>query len=143
MILRSGGLVQSPGRCLLNDLAVDHRASFLRHALRLEWLTIGWNVVEGVVAVTAAVLAGSVALLGFGIDSFVESASGAVLIWRLRSERRVQEPEAIASLDRTAHRWVAATLFVLAAYIAIDASWTLWRQERPRPTLVGVVLTVV
>jgi divalent metal cation (Fe/Co/Zn/Cd) transporter len=64
----------------------DVRRSALRHGLRLEYLTVGWNLVEGVVAVAAAIAAGSVALLGFGVDSFVESASGGVLIWRLRRE---------------------------------------------------------
>jgi len=59
------------------------RRALLAHALRLEYLTVGWNVVEGVVAVTAALAAGSIALLGFGIDSFVESTSGSILIWRL------------------------------------------------------------
>jgi len=62
------------------------RVSLLRRALRLEYLTVGWNVVEGVVAVAAAVNSGSVALLGFGIDTFVESASGSVLVWRLRAD---------------------------------------------------------
>ena len=58
--------------------------------MRLEWFTVGWNVVEGVVAVVAASAAGSVALFGFGIDSFVESTSGGILIWRLRAERRLE-----------------------------------------------------
>lgn len=62
----------------------EARAVLLRRALRLEYLTVGWNIVEGLVAIAAGMAAGSVALLGFGIDSFVESASGSVLIWRLR-----------------------------------------------------------
>ncbi len=127
----------------MSDLAVDHRASSIRHALRLEWLTIGWNVVEGVVAVAAAVVAGSVALLGFGIDSFVESASGAVLVWRLLAERRGMNPEDVEHLDAKAHKLVGATLFLLAAYIGIDAAVTLWNREMPRPSAVGIVLTVV
>ncbi len=142
--IESGRLRAIPhGRCLLSDLAVDHRASSIRHALRLEWLTIGWNVVEGVVAVAAAVVAGSVALLGFGIDSFVESASGAVLVWRLLAERRGMDPEDVEHLDAKAHKLVGATLFLLAAYIGIDAAVTLWNREMPRPSAVGIVLTVV
>lgn len=127
----------------MNDLAVDHRESSIRHALRLEWLTIGWNVVEGVVAVAAAVVAGSVALLGFGIDSFVESASGAVLVWRLLAERGGMNPEDVERLDAKAHKLVGATLFLLAAYIGIDAAGALWNREAPRPSAVGIVLTVV
>lgn len=119
------------------------RGEVLRHALRLEYLTVGWNVVEGVIAVTAALAAGSVALLGFGIDSFVESASGAVLIWRLLAERRAADRAAVERLDRRAHRLVGATLFLLAAYVAVDAGLALWNRERPEPSLVGIVLTVI
>ncbi len=75
--------------------ANDARVGVLGQALRLEYLTIGWNVVEGLVAVAAAALAGSVALLGFGIDSFVESASGGILVWRLLAERRGADHERV------------------------------------------------
>jgi divalent metal cation (Fe/Co/Zn/Cd) transporter len=119
------------------------RGDGLRDALRLEYLTVGWNVVEGGVAVTAAALAGSVALLGFGVDSFVESASGGVLIWRLFAERRGMRPEEVEGLDRRAHKLVACSLFLLAAYIAIDAGRALWARETPRPSLIGIVLTTV
>ncbi len=107
------------------------RAGLLRRGLRLEYLTVGWNLVEGVVAVAAAVAAGSVALLGFGIDSFVESASGSVLIWRLLAERRAADHEAVERLERRAGRLVAVSLFLLAAYITVDASLALWNRERP------------
>lgn len=121
----------------------ETRGEVLRHALRLEYLTVGWNVVEGAIAVTAALAAGSVALLGFGIDSFVESASGAVLIWRLLAERRTADLAAVERLDRRAHRLVGVTLFLLAAYVAIEAGLALWRRERPEPSPVGIVLTVI
>jgi divalent metal cation (Fe/Co/Zn/Cd) transporter len=119
------------------------RGEVLQRALGLEYLTVGWNLVEGVVAVAAALAAGSVALLGFGIDSFVESASGAVLIWRLLAERRTADPEAIERLDRRAHQLVGATLFLLAAYVAIDASLALWHRERPEASPVGIALTSI
>lgn len=117
--------------------------SSIRHALRLEWLTIGWNVVEGIVAISAAVLAGSVALLGFGIDSFVESASGAVLVWRLLAEQRGLDPEQVERLDARAHKLVGASLFLLGGYIALDAAVALWNRDAPRPSAVGIVLAVV
>ncbi|MBK9258214.1 MAG: cation transporter [Polyangiaceae bacterium] len=121
----------------------EERTGVVRRALRLEYLTVGWNIVEGVIAVSAAVAAGSVALLGFGIDSFVESTSGGVLIWRLKAERSGMDSEAIERLDRRAHKLVALTLFVLAAYIVIDAGKTLWLRERPEPSPVGIGLTTV
>jgi divalent metal cation (Fe/Co/Zn/Cd) transporter len=123
--------------------SVQPREGLLRHALRLEWLTVAWNVVEGVIAVTAALAAGSVALLGFGIDSFVESASGSILIWRLLAERRAADHHAVERLDRRAHKLVALSLFALALWVAIDASVSLWRSERPEASFAGIVLTVV
>ncbi len=119
------------------------RAALLRHARRLEHLTIGWNVVEGLVAVGAALAAGSVALLGFGIDSFVECASGLVLLWRLGAERRGMDAAAVERLDQRAHRLVGASLFLLAGYVALDAGHALWTGERPEPSAVGMVLTAV
>lgn len=118
------------------------REGLLRRATRLEYLTVGWNVVEGVVAVSAATAAGSVALLGFGLDSFVESTSGLILLWRLSRERanRHTSPEDIERLDRRAHRLVGVTLFLLAAYISVDAGLALWNSERPETSLVGLVL---
>ncbi len=120
-----------------------HRAQVLSHALRLEYLTVGWNLVEGAVAVAAALAAGSVALLGFGIDSFVESASGAILIWRLLAERRTVDPHSVERLDRQAHRLVGISLYVLASYVAIDSGLTLWNRERPAPSTVGIALTAI
>jgi divalent metal cation (Fe/Co/Zn/Cd) transporter len=127
----------------MKHLVTQDRAGSVQHALRLEYLTVGWNIVEGIVAVSAAVLAGSIALLGFGIDSFVESASGAILIWRLSAERRGTEPEEVERLDARAHKLVGASLFLLAAYIAIDAVTALWNREAPRPTATGIALTLV
>ncbi|MDQ3036752.1 MAG: cation transporter [Myxococcota bacterium] len=120
------------------------RQRALRRGLRLEYLTVGWNVVEGVVAVWAALAAGSIALLGFGIDSFVESASGLVLIWRLRAEARGGLGQrAIESIEHRARRFVGASLFALAAWVAFDAGSALWGGERPEPSIVGIVLTSV
>jgi divalent metal cation (Fe/Co/Zn/Cd) transporter len=117
------------------------RPELLQRGLRLEYLTVGWNIIEGVVSVAAAVAAGSVALFGFGIDSFVETTSGLILIWRLRAERFAGDPETIARIDRRAHRLVGLSLFLLAAYVAFDAVKALAARERPEPTTAGVVIT--
>lgn len=115
----------------------------IAHALRLEYLTVGWNVVEGVIAVAAALAAGSVALLGFGIDSFIESASGLVLIWRLLAERHGRHRGSIEALDRRAHRLVAGSLFLLAAWIIYDAGAALIGREMPESSPVGIALTSI
>ena len=117
------------------------RPETVSRALRLEYLTVGWNVVEGVIAVTAAVIAGSVAILGFGIDSFVECASALVMIWRLRAERDHRlSGERLEAIEHRARRLVAGSLFLLAGYVTFDALQTLWMGDRPSFSLVGVVL---
>jgi divalent metal cation (Fe/Co/Zn/Cd) transporter len=82
-------------------------------------------------------------LLGFGVDSFVETASGAILIWRLRAEAGVTDPRAVERLDRTAHRGVGLSLFALAAYVAFEAARALWSGERPDPSWVGTAVTAI
>jgi divalent metal cation (Fe/Co/Zn/Cd) transporter len=118
------------------------RPSLLRRALRLEYLTVGWNIIEGAVAVSAALAAGSVALLGFGIDSFVESASGCVLIWRLIAERRAADEERVEQVERRARKLVAASLVLLATYIAWDSITSMMAGERPQPSAVGIALAI-
>ena len=124
-------------------LPAPQRSGLLRRALHLETLTVGWNIAEGSIAVAAAVAAGSVALLGFGIDSFVESASGGILLWRLLAERRDMSPAEIERLDHRARRLVAVSLFLLAAWVAFDAARALLERERPSASLTGIVLTSV
>jgi divalent metal cation (Fe/Co/Zn/Cd) transporter len=118
------------------------RATALRRGLHLEYLTVGWNIVEGAVAIAAAIVSGSVALLGFGVDSVVESVSGSVLIWRLGSEAHGRrDEEAIERIERNAERLVGASFFVLAAYVAFDATTSLLNGERPEPSVIGIALT--
>ncbi len=119
------------------------RAGLLRRALRLEWLTVGWNAVEGVIAVAAALAAGSVALLGFGIDSFVETVSGAVIVWRIGAERRAKDAERIKRVEDIARRGVALSLWLLAIYVAADATVALANGERPSSSAVGMALLVL
>ncbi len=119
------------------------RSILLRRGLRLEYLTVGWNLVEGAVAVGAAVFAGSVALLGFGADSFVESASGLVLVWRLIAERRAADPDAIERVESRAQKLVGLSLFALAAFILADAALSLARGDRPEPSAIGIGVTAI
>lgn len=126
-----------------SPLVHDGRAALRAHALRLEYASLVWNLVEGIVAVAAALAAGSVALLGFGLDSFVESASALVLLWRLHAERDGTDPAAIARLDRRAHQLVGLTLFALAAWVAFDAGAALWRRERPEASVPGMAIAAL
>ncbi|MGC8915591.1 MAG: cation diffusion facilitator family transporter [Thermoanaerobaculum sp.] len=121
----------------------EGRGRWLARALRLEFLTVGWNILEGFIALVAAWAAGSIVLAGFGFDSFVESTSGAILIWRLWAERKSGEREDLERLDRRAHRLVGASMFVLAAYVGGNAAHALLTRRQPEASLVGIVLTVV
>lgn len=87
---------------------------------------------------------GSVALLGFGIDSFVESASGSVMIWRLHAERTADEDdeERVEHVERRAQKLVAGSLILLAVYIAWDSITSLLADERPEPSVIGVLLAI-
>ena len=119
----------------------DDRTSLLKHALRLEYLTVGWNLVEAVIAIGAGAASNSVALLGFGVDSVVESISGGVLIWRLRAEGTGMDRRAVEDLDFRARRLVAYSLYALAACIAVGALHALWFQEKPSASRVGMAVT--
>ncbi len=122
----------------------DRRPEALRRALGLEYFTVAWNVVEGVIAIAAAVIAGSVAILGFGIDSFVECASALVMIWRLRAERgQLFSGARIDAIEHRARKLIAGSLFLLAAYVTADAIQTLLTADRPDFSPVGVALLVL
>ena len=117
------------------------RRQSLRTGLRLEYFTIGWNVLEAVVGLVAGFVAGSVALVGFALDSIVEASSGGIVIWRLRTEgsgvRSAEEAE------QRAVRLVAIAFFALAAYVGGRAAYDLFNQARPHESLPGIVLAVV
>lgn len=111
-------------------------AQATRRGRHLEYFTLGWNVLEAVLAVGAGWLAGSVALVGFGIDSVIESLSGATILWRL------QAGASGATRERQAERLVGVSFFVLAVYVAWEAGTDLWRREPPAVSLVGICLAV-
>ena len=120
------------------------RARLLRRGLRLEYFTVGWNLIEGVVAIGAGVLANSPALVGFGVDSFVESTSGCVLIWRLRRELTGDvDEESAERVERQAERLVGVAFLLLATYVAFEAVRSLIGKEEPDSSVVGIVLTAL
>lgn len=122
----------------------DLRPLNLKRGLQLEYLTVGWNVVEGVIAIGAGIAAGSIALIGFGVDSFVETISGAVLIWRLSAEVGGRhDEEAIERIEERAEKLVGVAFLLLAAYVAFEAVRTLINQDAPDASPVGIVLTAV
>jgi cation diffusion facilitator family transporter len=119
------------------------RKQLHRRGVRLEWFTVAWNVVEGVVAIGAGLLTGSVSLVGFGADSFIEVISAVALLWRLRKAGPNASAEERGDAERRALYLVAATFFLLAAYIAYEAAGALLSGEGPEDSTVGLVLSVV
>ncbi len=114
-----------------------------RRALRLEHFTIGWNVIEALVAIGAGVIAGSVALVGFGVDSGVEVISAVGLLWRLRVAGPHAEVGEESAAERRALYIVAVTFFLLAAYITVDAVSAFIQREEPLTSPVGIALAVL
>ncbi len=104
---------------------------------RLEVFTIGWNLAEALVGIGAGLLAGSIALVGFGVDSVIESLSGAVLWWELSS------PHHDEARERRASRLVGVSFLLLAAYVLYESAQALWRSEAPEASLVGIVLAAI
>ena len=110
------------------------RSANVRRGRNLEYLTIGWNSLEAVVAIGAGLLAGSIALVGFGVDSVIESLSGAVLLWRLFAGEYREE---------LALKLVGGSFLFLAAYVAFDAGKSLLFRELPEASYVGIGLAVL
>ena len=125
------------------ESAIASRTHTLQHALRLEALTIGWNVLEAVIAVSAGVLAGSVALVGFGLDSTIETIAAAALYIRLRAEMGGASEEQAEAHEARALRVVGVTFLILAAYIVYEAGSTLWFREPPEVSQVGIGLAAL
>jgi divalent metal cation (Fe/Co/Zn/Cd) transporter len=121
-------------------MLADRRA-LLRRAVFLAWFTVGWNVAEGIIAIAAALVAGSRALLGFGLDSGVESLSASVVLWRLYAERR--DPERAEAVEQRALRFIGVTFFALAAFIAFESARSLIAGEKPDASIVGIALTAI
>jgi cation diffusion facilitator family transporter len=124
-------------------VAVAQRARLQRRGVPLEWFTVTWNVVEAVVAITAGVVAGSVALVGFGIDSGIEVVAASALLWRFRTAGVDATAEEHGGAERRALYIVSGTFFVLAIYIGFEAVSALASGEKPDTSRVGVVLAVV
>jgi divalent metal cation (Fe/Co/Zn/Cd) transporter len=113
----------------------------IRAAFRLEWFTVAWLVVEAVVALASGVMAHSISLTAFGVDSLIELASASVLIWRLNVELRRGQSFAEAA-ERTASRIGGALLFALAAYVVVAAGWSLWTRQGAEFSWPGLLVSL-
>jgi divalent metal cation (Fe/Co/Zn/Cd) transporter len=128
----------------VRDLTVpstEQRRHDLRRGLWLEYAGLSYNVLEAIVGLAAGVAAHSVALVAFGLDSVIESASASVLVWRLRSETRATRTA--EESERLAVRLVGLAFFALAAYVGARAAFDLIRETQPEESVPGIVLALV
>ena len=116
------------------------RQAVANRGRRLEYFTIAWNTLEGLVGVAAGLLAWSISLVGFGMDSFIEVTSGATLLWRMSVDDNIERRERNEKLSL---RIVGVCFIVLAGFIAYEAISDLARKTAPAPSLPGIVLACV
>ena len=121
---------------VIEDTAVV-RAGNVRRGRLLEYFTLAWNLLEAVIAIFSGVVAGSISLVGFGIDSVIECMSGGVLLWRLR------EGEHGDSRERLALKLVGVSFLALAAYIAYEAIKSLIQHEPPAVSYIGICIAAL
>ena len=116
------------------------RSSAVVRGRNLEYLTIGWNSLEALIAVASGLIAGSIALVGFGFDSVIEVSSGGILLWRLYGDHDAATQE---RKERRALKFVGAGFVALGIYVAYDAFHSLVRVEMPETSYPGIILAVL
>lgn len=122
---------------LVSASATPNRAALVQLGRKLEYLTIAWNAIEGAVAVWAGIVAGSISLIAFGVDSLIELASGATLLWRMSVDTKIEER---AHNEKRALRIVGGCFLLLAAYILYESGNDLLRKRAPEHSLPGITL---
>jgi divalent metal cation (Fe/Co/Zn/Cd) transporter len=115
------------------------RTDLIQRGERLEYFTTLWNSVEALLSVGAGIAAGSIALVGFGLDSFIEVISGSALLWRMKADRKVDQRE---RAERISLRIVGVCFLALAAYVAIDSIYALLHKSGPERSLLGIAIGV-
>ena len=115
------------------------RALWIKRGRQLEYLTIGWNSLEGIASIGVGLLAGSVALIGFGFDSIIEVFSGTALLWRLHLDKPAQRERA----ERIALRLVGLSFLLLAAFVGFDAIKSLAKREPPEASYIGICIATL
>jgi divalent metal cation (Fe/Co/Zn/Cd) transporter len=123
----------------MTESAFDRR-TIARRGKRLEYFTIGWNTLEGLVAILAGAIAGSISLVAFGVDSFIEVTSGAALLWRMSLDAEEHKRERI---EQMALRIVGACFLALAVYVAFEGVSTLLAKRASEHSLPGIILACV
>jgi len=112
-----------------------------KKGLHLEYFTVGYNIMEAIVSIVFGGIANSIALVGFGLDSIVESLSGLILIWRLSQHKKISEDEE-EKIEKKAAKFVAISFFLLGLYVLFQSLKKLILREIPDPSLPGIIIAV-
>lgn len=123
--------------------SLEHKAVLHRRAVRLEWFTTIWNIIEAGVAIGAGILSGSIALIAFGFDSLIEVLSAGAVLWRLITAGPGASRQENEAAEKRALILVGLTFFLLAAYVVIEAVTSILAGDEPGQTLVGLALAGV
>jgi cation diffusion facilitator family transporter len=113
-----------------------------KKAFILSVFTVSYNIIEGIVSIIAGILSNSIALKGFGIDSFIESISGAVMIWRFRKRGKISDEEE-ERVERIAQKLVAVSFFILSAYILYESISKLYFKDITEPSILGLLIIIM
>lgn len=125
----------------LNAQGTPMNKTLQKRALLLSYFTVGYNIVEGILAIGLGLATGSIALVGFGSDSFIESLSGSIMIWRFTKKfKSVEEEEQV---EKRAQKLVAYTFFILGSYVLFESVKDLLLQEPPEPSLFGIIIAIL
>ena len=124
----------------ISNMGIIDRAALIRRGRYLEYFTVGYNSLEGLIAIGTGLIAGSIALIGFGFDSFIEVTSGITLIWRLRADLNEEHRERVEAISL---RIVGVCFIVLALYVIKNSVWSLFKHEAPDESLIGIILAAV
>ncbi len=123
----------------VHSTPIPDRNAIVARGRRLEYVTIAWNGFEAAVALFSGLIAGSVALIGFGLDSVIETTSAVILLWRLRADSNPAQRE---NSERLARRLVGACFMLLAAYVTLESIRALWTREHSVRSIAGILIAV-
>jgi divalent metal cation (Fe/Co/Zn/Cd) transporter len=135
-----GAVASIRDNCRVASESIPKRSELVRHGQRLEYFTIVYNSFEGLISIVAGAIAGSVSLIGFGLDSLIEVTSGAALLWRLHHDLNPTRREQV---DRTTLRIVGGCFIALALYILCESGSALIGHEAPERSIAGIAVAAV
>ncbi len=125
-----------------DNFTTSKKASSLRYALHLSYFTVAYNLIEGLLSILAGILSGSIALVGFGLDSFIESLSGSVMIWRFYESRHFSDEEH-ERREKIAIKLISYSFFIFGAYVLYESVKKLYFFEAPEPSIFGIIIALV